>query len=658
MRIGELPYPRREEEILLEELLDKVEVDLPDYKDFFALTVASLRNDLSLTRGRPTDFCKITACTSKLDKSMMQGSKEDVCDITYAENGEQVPIYSVTPSKNKRFNDNRYSRNEFFIQPVFNFKNCPELFDIILKNLPPEEKHQKFPRVEFGWYPQTIVVGKPENDNLNQKLDYRYMKYKIKRNDDLNPTMENQEFTFDKTNSKNRTDIFKPISYPVYGFNDGRKYIRMQIKTPRSSIGHHEYLSLSKGHEITDGDQVWIKVEEIPCIVDRISKTLICRVGLISGIQFDNYERKERPVDYQKSNVKHFLDKYMKPQMLQDIQIDLEDLKELVTKRKKEKAKEKEKQELEKKPVTKQDEITKIIEEIKNYMPYYLGSDNIEAKVQEYYNQYKDDLKNATQNGDILYVETKNPKIIYQRLIANLQGILNELKSHYEKVKDSYAMIDILNECLKDNVDSSKDEICDAIYKIKKSAFDFITNQKRKHELQEEINEILTRLIEQIKSHIEELKKNPNTKPKTMDELRVEYAKNIDPFLNKIHNVLQNQDVVNDILNSTKAIIKNQFKESKTNVAREYLDSLNRIIAIIKEKGTEEDINRYKSEQRLYYDVGKSIDKIIELLKENIAIAYKIQLDIEQRLIRESEMREYDAEIDIKSIFSDNGQNK
>ncbi len=63
MRIGELPYPRREEEILLEELLDKVEVDLPDYKDFFALTVASLRNDLSLTRGRPTDFCKITACT-------------------------------------------------------------------------------------------------------------------------------------------------------------------------------------------------------------------------------------------------------------------------------------------------------------------------------------------------------------------------------------------------------------------------------------------------------------------------------------------------------------------------------------------------------------------------------------------------------------------
>lgn len=654
MRIGELPYPRIEEEILLEELLDKVEVDLPDYKDFFALTVDSLRNDLSLTRGRPTDFCKITACTSKLDKSMMQGSKEDVGDITYAENGEQAPICSVALSKHKKFNDNRYSRNEFFIQPVFNFKNCPELFDIILKNLPPEEKHQKFPRVNFGWYPQTVVVGKPENDNLNQKLDYHYMKYKMKRKNDPNPTIENQEFTFDKTNSKNRTAIFKPISYPVYGFNDWRKYIHMQIKTPRSSIGYHEYLSISKGHEVTDGDQVWIKVEEIPCIVDRISQALICRVGLISGIQFDNYERKERPVDYQKSNVKHFLDKYMKPQMLQDIQIDLEDLKDLVTKRKKEK----EKQELEKKPVTKQDEITKIIEEIKNYMPYYLGSDNIEAKVQEYYNQYKDDLKNATQNGDILYVETKNPKIIYQRLIANLQGILNELKSHYEKVKDSYAMIDILNECLKDNVDSTKDEICDAIYKIKKSAFDFITNQKRKHELQKELNEILTRSIEQIKSHIEELKKNPNTKPKTMDELRVEYAKNIDSFLNKIHNVIQNQDVVNDILNSTKAIIKNQFRESKSNVAREYLESLNRIIAIIKEKGTEEDINRYKHEQRLYYDVGKGIDEIIELLKENIAIAYKIQLDIEQRLIRESEMREYDAEIDIKSIFSDNGQNK
>ena len=101
MGIGELPNPKSKEELLLQELLKKVTVDIPNFNDIITLMNGSFTDKY---KSKPTDICAITAGKSilYLEKSFVQNSKEKYNDITYSQDGEKAPICNILLSKQKK----------------------------------------------------------------------------------------------------------------------------------------------------------------------------------------------------------------------------------------------------------------------------------------------------------------------------------------------------------------------------------------------------------------------------------------------------------------------------------------------------------------------------------------------------------------------------
>lgn len=608
-------------------VLNKIDINLPSIEDYETLKearneeiITSYNDDYSFNIS--TDMVTLTGGQRYCKKYYLSNPvKNSKYGIAYYEDGT---------IHNEDSNSDRYSR-KFIIRPVLSFDKYPDLFDNLLSanNINYDGK-QKYSKLLLGLAPRYVA-----SENMQSELNQAH-----KKNALLKTSLV---YTFDSTyilGNKNDEKDFKPIEYPVYEY-DGKKYICFKVcqcygrQTISDRIFAYKYDSayLTNNKSYYNGENVWIIVSEIPWIVDIKRKKLIAQEGLLSGIQFENgSEDRTKYIDYENSNIKWYLDNYMKYELLSgDKQLFIKD-DEINS--------------------NKSNEIKNMITKICQCKKYYYGDMDVESIVSDLINQYNNDLDELLKNEpNQLSINYQSPEFLYQKLIVNLEGLLSELIVHGEKVKNYHDMIDILKECQKDEINANKDELCLMINTIKTIILEFIANEEVKNKLKEELNKIISDNIKKNIHYIEEFKLNNNSKTKSLDELKLEFKKDLHPYLKELNNKVEKQDLVNEIMNNVKTMINNHFTESKNQIVKNYLNILNDIISRIKEIGTEEDKTLLIKNIDLNFDINENIDLILRKLESMIIKAYKIEFNIQERIAKNKEINELKVNIDISAIF-------
>ena len=161
--------------------------------------------------------------------------------------------------------------------------------------------------VEFGEYPQNAA------DSIIQNiLESEY-------NRGMNKT--GRSFTFDSVKSNDYNTGYKPVTYEEYEYQ-GNKYIRIKANYDFDDF----YFMFSNGVVYSDGDYVWVEVAPVKWLIDDENKQLISKYGLVSGIKFMDSKVKYNG-DFDRTEMKKFLDKYMVKDMFQSV--DLEHLQDM-----------------------------------------------------------------------------------------------------------------------------------------------------------------------------------------------------------------------------------------------------------------------------------------------------------------------------------------
>ena len=162
--------------------------------------------------------------------------------------------------------------------------------------------------VEYGYYPQKAVAK-----SMQERLEMEY------KSDKLSKTRNS--YTTDSVSYDSYHPIFQPQIHQEYEYN-GKRFVRVQVKLNRFQ---ENKLTLSNGEQYKDGENVWVEVSPVKWIVDEKSHMMITEKLIFAGVQF-KYDFKEiyNPEDFDKSDIKKFMDKYFS--------IDLEQIREEKTK--------------------------------------------------------------------------------------------------------------------------------------------------------------------------------------------------------------------------------------------------------------------------------------------------------------------------------------
>ena len=613
-----------------QDILDHIEIAIANDEDMQALFKARIDLEVEkLNKGdyhifTVTDMAILSAGDTGLKRFYISGGNED--------NKYSIAYYDFDDKSTSEVRErknavpNQY-RRDFYVRPVLDFSNMESLFDSLpFQRTDNNGKKLDYSIIELGWAPRYTA-----DYSLNQFLDKQYKKHKLKETGEI--------FTFDKTYYANFKKNFEPLECPVYEF-EGKKYIRYKVSQCTRDYSLFDKIfgiTLSRKHTSSmfynNGDYAWVQVTKIPWLVDIKRKRLISKEGLISGIQFNNYQDNPSVADFQNSNIKWFLENYMKREILQNEPLLTDEKANAFV-------------EIDGKKEAFSDEITEILNKIDEYKKFYFGDMDIDKTIDDMLNEYNSSLNELAANigheSKTLFIGPTNPRDLFQGLKNNLENLLLELKTNCGKIKDYYDMIDILNECQKDKIDPNKDELCTVIATIREILNENITNANAKTKLKQELNEIIAKHLEIVKDCIERFKQDDRSKVQSLEDLKLAFRRDIHPFLeNRLKNTIANQNVVNEIMNNVKIMIDNHFTESKNKMVSNYLNILNRIISTIKTIGDEEDKLRVKALVNLDFDPSDDINVILKNIELMIRECYKIQFEIIERVKKAKEIDSY-----------------
>ena len=154
--------------------------------------------------------------------------------------------------------------------------------------------------VEYGEYPQNAADSKMQNI-----LESEY-------NRGMNKT--GRSYTFDSVKYNDYDTGFIPVTYEEYEYQ-GKEYIR--IKANSDFCG--DKFMLSNGVEYRDGDYVWVEVSPVKWLIDDRTGILISKKGLVSGIRFLDRWITNYKGDFDRTEMKEYLDRYMLRDLTQTV---------------------------------------------------------------------------------------------------------------------------------------------------------------------------------------------------------------------------------------------------------------------------------------------------------------------------------------------------
>lgn len=156
--------------------------------------------------------------------------------------------------------------------------------------------------VEYGEYSQTIVDEKYSNE-----LEKAY------NNGNLKTTGKN--YTSDSIDYLERDVGFSARTHTEYEYN-GNKYIRF------IGDGNCNNEILSDGRIVREGGIYWVRVEPIVWLVDEKEDIALSKKIIFSGVRFDSDKTKNR--DFDKSEIKKFMDDYFSKDIIPSRSIDID----------------------------------------------------------------------------------------------------------------------------------------------------------------------------------------------------------------------------------------------------------------------------------------------------------------------------------------------
>ena len=264
-----------------------------EYGDITLLSEEEIWGDRQLevlktfgTSAKVTDVCILTGgyfADLNFDMKSRTGSFWTKTDI----NEKLARSVSIQGLK---MNSVKEARN-LIIRPVI---------ELPLVDLPGEVGSEVVLEKNYGEYPQYAV-----EETLQDKLEKKYKKGELKKT--------GHSYTFNSVNIFEYAKEFAPETYEEYSYGK-QKYIRMKANSSYGTIG----VMLSNGLVYKDGDYVWVEVSPITWLVDYRNFKHVSKKGLVSGISFSD-EIDINYGDFNKTNLKKYLKKYMLKDMFQGI---------------------------------------------------------------------------------------------------------------------------------------------------------------------------------------------------------------------------------------------------------------------------------------------------------------------------------------------------
>lgn len=152
--------------------------------------------------------------------------------------------------------------------------------------------------VEYGYYPQKSV-----SKDMQERLEISYRSGNISRT--------GNRYTTDSVVYNKYDTSFQPQTHQEYEYN-GKRYVRIEA----NSYYNGNNFTLSNGEQYRDGDNVWVEVQPVKWLVDEKSHMMITEKLIFAGVQF-NKESNYHTRDFDKTNIKIFMDKHLSKDLFQ-----------------------------------------------------------------------------------------------------------------------------------------------------------------------------------------------------------------------------------------------------------------------------------------------------------------------------------------------------
>ena len=149
--------------------------------------------------------------------------------------------------------------------------------------------------VEYGYYPQKAV-----SKDMQERLERAYRSGSISRTRNSYTTDSRK---YDAYNKK-----FLAKQHKEYEYN-GKRYVRVEANDGGD-------FTLSNGEQYRDGDDVWVEVLPVKWLVDEKSRMMITEKLIFAGVQF-NKERNYHTRDFDRTDIKTFMDRYLSRDLIQ-----------------------------------------------------------------------------------------------------------------------------------------------------------------------------------------------------------------------------------------------------------------------------------------------------------------------------------------------------
>ena len=146
--------------------------------------------------------------------------------------------------------------------------------------------------VEYGYYPQKAV-----SRDMQDRLERAYKSGTISKT--------RNSYTTDSRKYNAYDEKFLAKQHEEYEYN-GKRYVRVEANFD-FEWGE---IQLSNGESYRDGDNVWVEVQPVKWLVDERAKVMITDKLIFSGVQF-NYTRNYHTRDFDKTDIKTFMDRYL-----------------------------------------------------------------------------------------------------------------------------------------------------------------------------------------------------------------------------------------------------------------------------------------------------------------------------------------------------------
>ncbi len=157
--------------------------------------------------------------------------------------------------------------------------------------------------IEYGYYPQKAI-----SKDKQKELERAYKNGGI--------TITKKVYTTDAVSSDDYSTPFYPQTYQEYQYN-GKRYVRVKANV----CDERSEFILSNGEKYRNGDNVWVEVQPVKWLVDEKSCMMITDKIICSGVQF-NKESEYQTKDFDKTDIKVFIDKYLSKDLFQSRSIE------------------------------------------------------------------------------------------------------------------------------------------------------------------------------------------------------------------------------------------------------------------------------------------------------------------------------------------------